>query len=546
MRRLFKFSVLTAILMITLTSCENGNGGSDPNNPDNPAAVMENVALSGTIRDTNGNPMSDVRITTGSLNATTGSDGTFSFDKAGTVDGRVIIQFEKNGYFTLTRSCEKEDNCYVEAMLYPKGNSNISLQATFDASTAKTLQIGGVKIDFPASSVVSADGKAYSGNVHADVLYLAPDNANFSRLMPGGDLTCRLSNNDEQMFHPYGITNVMLTDDSGNLLQIKEDAGVEISFPILSAMTANAPATLTFWSFDEARGVWTEDGEFTKQGNVYKGAVKHFCDKAVGDSYKDYTLKVRVLVCDQPKAGVNVCVYGHDGWWGWDYFYMTNSDGYCSIHLLENDDFTIKATYNGETKTVDAPKIDARLQIVLFNFDCPPDELAEKAALKIMYHDSAMGDVTEYLSWDNNGVRWRSDRNSNNYESLSVDIKDHIKNINITYECYGGGCEKEDPTEWVEWSLKGENGEQLMWWAENWFWYADKDMPYGWTRRAKDETVLGKSCSVWENSNHVVYKWKRIKMLEVNQGVEVHKVLAITEEVPESAFTKTLDVSWIH
>ena len=359
-----------AIMAIALLGCEKSNG-NDPDNPDNPAAVMEDVALSGTVRDINGNPLSGVRVTTGSLNATTGSDGIFSFAQAETVDDRVIMKYEKSGYFTLTRSCEKDSSLYVEAMLYPQGNSDVSLQTTFDASTAKTLQVGGMKIDFPASSIVSADGKAYSGNVNADMLYLAPDNANFSWMMPGGDLTVNTAKNSEEMLLPYGISSVVLTDNAGNPLNIKENSGVEISFPVSAGMT-NQPATVPLWSFNENKGVWLEDGSLTLQGNVYKGAVNHFSDKAGGPSYGKTTIRVRVTACDEPKEGAEVKIIDVDDWNYTDVCVntgFTNSDGYYSVSWYTSKNMKVEATYNGQTKSMNIANGDYGLQIFLMKFD---------------------------------------------------------------------------------------------------------------------------------------------------------------------------------
>jgi hypothetical protein len=135
--------LLSILLTITLVGCTKDDNGNEPINPDDPVeVVMQDIALSGTVKDIDGNPISGVRVTTGSLNTTTGGNGTFTFEKAGTVNDRVIIAFEKSGYFTLTRSAAKEEedsDLYLEAMLYPKGNSTISLQATFDAATANTV-----------------------------------------------------------------------------------------------------------------------------------------------------------------------------------------------------------------------------------------------------------------------------------------------------------------------------------------------------------------------------------------------------------------------
>ena len=380
MKRIFSFSILTAILTIALLSCEKDNNGSDPNNPDNPAVVMQNVALSGTVKDTKGNPMSGVLVKTGSSNVTTGGDGTFSFKQAGTVDDRIILKFEKSGYFTLTRSCAKDSSVCMSAILYPQGNSAISLQTTFNASTAKTLQVDGLKIDFPASSVVSADGKTYSGNVHANVLYLAPDNANFTQMMPGGDLSCRLSDNTEKGIQLYGMTDVTLTDDAGKQLEITADAGVTISFPVPAAMLANAPATLAFWTFDDAKGEWLEDGTLNLQDNAYKGVVKHFTTHGAGKTFNKKTVKVVVYACDKLKEGALVSLeeFSDNHFKCTDFSGFTNSAGICTIPYDIDAlsslvvDYMIYVTANG-TNQSEVFDRDVENTFFYFNNDCPGD-----------------------------------------------------------------------------------------------------------------------------------------------------------------------------
>jgi len=382
MKTIFRFSILTAILTIALTSCEK-NGGIDPNNPDNPAAVMQNVALSGTVRDTNGNPLSGVHVTTGSLDATTGSDGAFSFDKAGTVNDRVIMKYEKSGYFTLTRSCDMDSSLlYVEAMLYPQGNSDISLQTTFDASTAKTLQVGGMKIDFPASSIASADGKAYSGNVHVDMLYLEPDttNENFSLMMPSSDFMCLTADNSKRILMNQGLVNVVLTDNNGNPLEIKNGASATVSFPA-SASVTNLPATVQLYTFDESKGLWAKDGTLTLQGNVYTGTVSHFSWKSIGMDYNTYPLPFSVDACGKPVDDAYIS--------GFIYFWFQNGNIYkhyiyhhvsqgiaviwmpVFIGINNNDIATLcaKATYNGESLYQVIDIHQALNYIVNFNFD---------------------------------------------------------------------------------------------------------------------------------------------------------------------------------
>jgi hypothetical protein len=372
--------------MLLFTGCPSEIDPDNPDDPNNtgeinnpPAAVMQSATVSGTVLDISGSPLSGVSVSTGTENATTGSDGTFTFSKAGTVNDRAVFRLEKAGYFPLTRSAviDSIGEIAMQAMLCQKGNSGISLQTDFDAGSAKTLQAGGFSVSLPAGSVVKADGSAYSGTVHADVLYLAPDNANASLLMPGGDLTAGKDKNSEDMMLPYGIANVELTDPSGNPLNVGKDAGVEIAFPAPESAT---DASISLWTFSDARGVWLEEGTLTKQGNVYKGAVNHFSPPGAGKKFKKVILRTQVAVCDKPKAGVKVeykdfILRLTRGEPAIIFSGITNSEGYCSTNVpADIKAIYIGVTYNGkkQAQAINSGP-DFGKQVVVFNFDdgCP-------------------------------------------------------------------------------------------------------------------------------------------------------------------------------
>ncbi|MDR0272648.1 MAG: carboxypeptidase-like regulatory domain-containing protein, partial [Clostridiales bacterium] len=231
---------------------------------------MQDAKVSGTVLDISGNPLSGVSVTTGTEKVTTGSDGVFTFTQAGTVNDRAVFKLEKAGYFTLTRSCDVRDVMHIEAILCHKGNSEISAQADFDASAENTIEAGGLKIELPAKCIVKTDGSAYSGTVRADVLFIGPRDGKTVLMMPGGDLA---TSKTGEMMNPVGIADVTLTDGAGNLLKIKEKSEVRITYPVPSDVI---DASIPLWTFDEARGVWKQEGSVTRQGNVYIGGVSHF------------------------------------------------------------------------------------------------------------------------------------------------------------------------------------------------------------------------------------------------------------------------------
>ena len=237
---------------------------------------MQNVTLQGVVKDVSGNPLSGVKVVTGTASTTTSSDGKFSFTQVNVVKKRAIIKFEKSGYFTLTRSNVKESDMYMVAVMYPKGNSDISVQTSFKASEGMTLTVPkGMKVKFPASSIMKSDGSAYSGTVKVDMMYLSPKAENFTEMMPGGDLLALNSNNKEVLLIPWGMVNVNLTDGSGTPLQIKTGSKAELTFPIPEGMGSNPP-TIPLWHFDEEKGIWIQAADAILKGDVYVGEVTHF------------------------------------------------------------------------------------------------------------------------------------------------------------------------------------------------------------------------------------------------------------------------------
>ena len=288
----FKFQLIpfSAILIIGIlfATCkqdkdDNGNNSGD----------MQSVNLQGLVKDASGNPLGGVNVVTGSLSATTDSDGKFTFSKVEVVNKRAVIQFEKGGYFTLTRSNVKRSDMFIDAVLYRYGNSDISSQTTFSAASETTLAVGNMKVALPASSLVKADGSAYTGTVTANMLYLDPNNENFTDMMPGGDLLALNATGSEVILISYGMTNVVLTDSDGKPLQLKSGSAAETTFPIPGGMK-NTPATIPLWHFDDDKGIWTESGVATKEGDVYVGTVSHFSWCNLDYPARQVTIKVTV------------------------------------------------------------------------------------------------------------------------------------------------------------------------------------------------------------------------------------------------------------
>lgn len=358
----FVFMALLMMLM-TFASCSKIqdllNEGDDDDDDDggiNPPELvegrMEDIALSGIVRDASGTPIEGVSIVSGSSVATTNTDGFFEFDQIQVVsvpNDRSVVRFSKAGYFDVVRSMDADDDAADgaswEVVMCRKENNDFTSVKTYSSSSDQTLQAGEMKIDMPQDGYkVDGTGVGYTGKVKSEMVYLDPNNERFSEMMPGGDLAAVRSDNSSAQLVSYGMTDLNMYAENGDKLQLKEGNKAKLTFPIPAGMGENPPASIPLWSFNENTGLWEEEGSATLQGNVYVGEVAHFSwvnldyPEKQGTVYgyvKDDTGKVL------PGVRLNIGQLLAPT--------VTNSDGYYSHEVPANTAFsiTVKAQYYG-------------------------------------------------------------------------------------------------------------------------------------------------------------------------------------------------------
>lgn len=290
----FVFMALLMMLM-TFASCSKLqdllNEGDDDDDDDggiNPPELvegrMEDIALSGIVRDASGTPIEGVSIVSGSSAATTNTDGFFEFDQIQVVsvpNDRSVVRFSKAGYFDVVRSMDADDDAADgaswEVVMCRKENNDFTSIKTYSSSSDQTLQAGEMKIDMPQDGYkVDGTGTGYTGKVKSEMVYLDPNNERFSEMMPGGDLTAVRSDNSSAQLVSYGMTDLNMYAENGDKLQLKDGCKAKLTFPIPAGMGENPPASIPLWSFNEKTGLWEEEGSAALQGNVYVGEVTHF------------------------------------------------------------------------------------------------------------------------------------------------------------------------------------------------------------------------------------------------------------------------------
>lgn len=290
----FVFMALLMMLM-TFASCSKIqdllNEGDDDDDDDggiNPPELvegrMEDIALSGIVRDASGTPIEGVSIVSGSSAATTNTDGFFEFDQIQVVsvpNDRSVVRFSKAGYFDVVRSMDADDDAADgaswEVVMCRKENNDFTSIKTYSSSSDQTLQAGEMKIDMPQDGYkVDGTGVGYTGKVKSEMVYLDPNNERFSEMMPGGDLAAVRTDNSSAQLVSYGMTDLNMYAENGDKLQLKDGSKAKLTFPIPAGMGENPPASIPLWSFNEKTGLWEEEGSAALQGNVYVGEVAHF------------------------------------------------------------------------------------------------------------------------------------------------------------------------------------------------------------------------------------------------------------------------------
>ena len=274
------FMIATVGLMCACSSDDdNGGGGNNPQEREKEVkGEMKKAELLGFVKDTNGNPLAGVKVGSGTTVTTTDALGAFALTNIEVVKGRTVVDFTKEGYFDIVRSYNEASKDKWEVVMVSKANNTISTNATYNASSAKTLKTNaGMEVKMPADGYKNAEtGKDYTGTVKSEMLYLNPDDDNFATMMPGGDLAAVDASNQNVQLISYGMTKVEMTDNAGNKLQLKDGKEAQLTFPIPESLKANTPAQIPLWSFNESTGLWEEEGMATLQNGVYVGTVKHF------------------------------------------------------------------------------------------------------------------------------------------------------------------------------------------------------------------------------------------------------------------------------
>lgn len=289
MKMNFKNLLLLGMMALAagaFTACSDSSSSSDngENVPVDPGYVpvtlpdgLANRTLSGIVKDSKGKAISNVTVSTGTVTTKTNAAGLFTLNQVLVRGNRIVVNFSKDGYFDVTRSCDTYQKGTWEVSLIGKNEDGRSTTKTFSDASETPVKVGSTEVVFPAGGFKSeATGSNYSGTVNVEMAYINPDDEDFADAMPGGDLRAIRVGGTEAELLSYGMIAVSITNDFGDKLNLREGKTAKVSFPIPESLKGKAAETIPLWWFNEETGKWEEDGEAKLVGDHYEGEVKHF------------------------------------------------------------------------------------------------------------------------------------------------------------------------------------------------------------------------------------------------------------------------------
>jgi hypothetical protein len=275
-KNLYRF-VVAMFSVLTIVSCQKDIDDTIVNPPTDEIPDLSSKvssSVSGFVTDENNAAVLGASVKVGTATATTDKYGYFEIKNVDVVKNAATVTVTKAGYFKGIKTYIATANkaAFFRIKLMPNTTAG-----TIDAAAGGNVTLAnGLIVALPANAVVNATtGAAYTGTINVAAQWLNPTAPDLNSIMPG-DLRALNAGGALRLLKTFGMAAVELTGAGGELLQIATGKKATLTFPLPSAISGAAPASIQLWYFDENVGLWKEEGSATKTGNTYVGEVSHF------------------------------------------------------------------------------------------------------------------------------------------------------------------------------------------------------------------------------------------------------------------------------
>ena len=273
--RTFGFMLLSSLL--TLVSCTKFGKADLFITPSSPAVDLStkiSSTVNGFVTNESDQPVEGAWVKAGNAAVVTDQYGYFEIKNATVVQDAAVVTVIQPGYFNgiKTYFASSQQEAFLRIKLIPK-----STAGSFNATGGGKISLpNGLTIQFPADAIVNeATGKTYTGTVFVAAFWINPTAGDLNRIMPG-DLRGMNTSGEMKKLTSYGMAAVEMTSDKGEKLQIASGKKATMTMPVSADIISYGPATIPLWHFNEASGLWEEQGSAVKTGSTYVGEVSHF------------------------------------------------------------------------------------------------------------------------------------------------------------------------------------------------------------------------------------------------------------------------------
>lgn len=355
MVKIYSLKILFAFIVLlagnVFIGCLKADDGKFIYGPYPDLTTQVKSSVSGFVTNENDQPLTLATVQVGTSTIVTDKYGYFEVPNVDVIKNAAVITITKTGYFKgiKTYIAEEGKAAFFRIKLIRKTNAG-----TFSVTSGGTVTLANrFRVTLPPNAVVNASTNlAYTGIVNVLAHWLNPLAADLAATMPG-DLRGINSNGNLQLLTTYGMAAIELTGSGGELLQIATGKKATLSLPIPSSFSSSAPATIPLWYFDEAKGLWKEEGAATKSGNNYVGEVSHFSFWNV-DVPCNFVELSATLITDrnnQPlqNASVKISDVGNPANFRYGY---TNSSGYINGPVPANSQLLFEVFRNASCTTL--------------------------------------------------------------------------------------------------------------------------------------------------------------------------------------------------
>lgn len=225
-----------------------------------PADAPAALRIAGLATAADGTPLAGATISAGDTTVVADESGRFVLSAR---PGETV-RVHKEGWSTAWARVHGDEPLTIASL--PRGSLGV-----LPAATGGTL-VGpdGFTLTLAPDSVQTASGEPYAGDVHVRwTLLRRPEDM----AAAPGDLAT-VVNGAEVPLESFGMAEVVLTDPSGGLLQLRAPA--EIRVPLSDSHPFAEGQEVGLYSYDQIAGLWSDEGRGIVQDGKMVARVGHF------------------------------------------------------------------------------------------------------------------------------------------------------------------------------------------------------------------------------------------------------------------------------